>query len=106
MSNLAEGKPISNDMSDDKSFSVSKKINGVEKTVSGEKIENGWILTVRKEWQDPPKEGSSYGDWQNESKKYISVENPLDKLKGKLQDEVQDAEDMLNSILGQGMLLV
>lgn len=104
MNDLANKQP--NDMTDDKSFSVSKKIDGVEKTVSGEKVENGWILTIRKEWQDTPKEGSDYGEWHNESKKFISVENPLNNLKGKAQTDMQDAESMLSSILGQGMLMV
>ncbi len=96
----------SNDMSQDKGFSVSKKIDGVEKTVSGEKVENGWILTIRKEWRDPPTEENEYGKWHNESKRYISVENPLDKLKDNAQTEMKDATNMLTSILGQGMLMV
>jgi len=94
------------DMDNEKEFSVSKKIDGVEKTVCGEKVENGWIITIRKEWQDPPKEGSDYGEWHNESKKFITVENPLDKLKGEQKNEMQDAETLLGSILGQGVLMV
>ena len=93
-------------MSDDKSFSVSKKIDGVEKTISGEMVENGWILTIRKEWHDEPKEGSDYGEYHSDTKKYISVSNPLDKLKGAGKSDIQDAEEMLRSILGSGMLLV
>lgn len=103
---MSEAIEISPDMSDDKSFSVSKKIDGVEKTVSGEKVENGWIITVRKEWHDEPTEKDEYGKWHDESKKFISVTNPLESLKGKAKTEFDDATALLDSILGQGLLMV
>jgi len=92
-------------MSDDKSFSVSKKLDGIENTVSGEKVENGWILTIRKEWRDKPKEGSEYGDWHEESKKYISVENPMDKLKESSATDIKEAETLLKSVFNNGIFV-
>ena len=92
--------------SNEKEFSVSKKINDIEKTVSGEMVENGWIITIRKEWRDPPKDGETYREYRSEVKKYISVTNPLDNLKGKQKTDMDNAEEMLGSILGSNMLMV
>ena len=45
--------------------------NKVEKSISVEKIENGYLVIESKEWKDK-KEGYKY-----ETKKYFSEKNPL-----------------------------
>ena len=91
-------------------FSFSKELDGVTKRVSGEQVENGWLITIHKEWyEESGMDGKQYksGCW-----KYISKENPLNKLKdGKdangRYDEAGDALGMLKDITSSaGMLLV
>lgn len=90
------------------SFSFSKEENGVKKTVRGEQVENGWIITIDKEWDEKNTLGEAserrYGCW-----KYISKENPMEKLEQ--QESAKDPRDDVNNMLAditksQGMLLV
>ena len=87
----------------DNSFSVSKKVDGVSTTVRGEKAENGWIVTIDKEWTEGEGEKK---EWKCETKKYISVEHPLEAIKDKEKKDLKDAEKLLSSILGMGMINV
>jgi hypothetical protein len=54
--------------------SIRSTKDGVETSVSMEEIENGFVITVYKNWQDK-KEG-----YKSETKKYFSETNPLKKL--------------------------
>jgi hypothetical protein len=94
------------DMEAEKEFKVSKTLNGITKTVRGEQVENGWVISITKEGNFGREREDGSREWEHETKKFISVENPLDKLKGKQKTEMQNAEELLNSILGPGMLMV
>jgi hypothetical protein len=88
-----------------KTFQLSKEIDGVNKIVRGEEVENGWIITIEKEWKERVKSSSSdalVSDYKHESKKYISKDNPFEKNK-----EKNEMLDMLNSITkSMGMINV
>lgn len=82
-------------------FDFTKEVNGVTKTVRGEECENGWVITIRKEWY----EGESPNkQWKSESKKYISKDNPLEKItkdkNKKKGDDISEVIDSFNSISG------
>ena len=86
-------------------FNFSKELDGVTKTVRGEECENGWVISITKEWY----EGESPNrTWKNECKRYISKDNPLDKLEKskekKADNEVSEIIDGFNSLTS--MLLV
>ena len=86
-------------------FNFSKELDGVTKTVRGEECENGWVISITKEWY----EGESPNrNWKNECKRYISKDNPLDKLEKskekKADNEVSEIIDGFNSLTS--MLLV
>lgn len=91
-----------------KEFSFTKDVDGVSKTVRGEQVENGWIITISKEWKEKMPNGNT--DYKYENKKYVSKENPMDKLekemdkKPKEDNAILDTfKDVMNS---SGMLLV
>ena len=93
-------------------FSFSKELEGVTKRVSGEEVENGWVITIHKEWYEINQLNDSK-EYKSIVLKYISKDNPLDKLKkddkkmNSSPDEAGDAMDMLNDITAaQGMLIV
>jgi len=54
--------------------SIRSTKDGVETSVSMEEIENGFIITVYKNWQDKK------GGYNSETKKYFSETNPLKKV--------------------------
>jgi len=60
------------EMSEDKNWEISETKDGVTKRIKVEKAENGFIICKSKYGQV----GEKYID---ESKKYISTKNPLDK---------------------------
>jgi hypothetical protein len=76
-------------------FSFTKELDGVTKTVRGEECENGWVITITKEWyvgESPNRER------KNESKKYISKDNPLEKMeKNKNKKEGDDISELIDS---------
>ena len=75
--NKAQIKPI--DMEDSKKESYSKTIskNGKTKTIRVDEVENGYIVTLEKEYED-----KNNGGWQWDCKKYISVKNPIIDMEG------------------------
>jgi hypothetical protein len=86
-------------------FNFSKELDGVTKTVRGEECENGWVITITKEWcegESPNKQ------WKSESKKYISKDNPLEKIeKNKDKKEGNDISEMIDGFNSlSGMLSV
>jgi hypothetical protein len=67
-------------------WSKEERIGDTCKSITVEKVENGFVITKYKSWQDPEK------GYQSESKKIISKENPLDDdegFLGKLTDSVE-----------------
>lgn len=96
------------DPKDKETFSFSKDIDGVKKTVRGEEVENGWIITIEKEWQEKLVGGGK--DYKFNSWKYISKDNPMDKLNKEsdgTEAEDNDINNMLEEVAGaSGMLLV
>jgi len=85
----------SSEKKEKKSFSFSKKIDGVKKTVSGEEVENGWIITIDKEWKEKnhlnESEEYKYGCW-----KYISKENPMDKYDEEGKPKAGEPDDQVD----------
>jgi len=85
-------------------WSFSKEINGVKKSVRGEQVENGWIVTINKEWKEEIKRKDSDElmiDWKYETKQYISKENPIDsidELEG--DNSKKEVKNMLSSLVG------
>lgn len=77
------------------SFRFSKEVDGVTKNVSGEEVENGWVITISKEWYEG--EGDNR-KWKNECKKYISKDNPMENLKNKDKKDKEEVSDMINSL--------
>lgn len=77
-------------------FSFTKDLDGVKKTVRGEQVENGWVICIEKEWKEKNpatnEEQYKFNEW-----KYISKENPLDKLKNKDATTGEEA-DIVNSM--------
>lgn len=57
---------------------ISEKSDKINTNYSVEKIDNGYILSINKDWKD------SKGNYQYESKKKYFVENPLDETTIKL----------------------
>ena len=92
-------------MDSGKEFSVSKTIDGVTKRVSGEKVENGWIITINKSGNFGRERDDGTKEWMDEYKKYLSKENPFDK-KEDLNSDLKDAETFLSGILGADSILV
>lgn len=93
-------------------FSFSKELDGVTKRVSGEEVENGWVVTITKEWYETNQLNDSK-EYHSGTWKYISKNNPLEKLKkddiekNSSPDESGDAMAMLKDITtAQGMLMV
>ena len=88
------------------SWSFSKDTDGVKKTVSGEEVQNGWIITINKDWKEPLDSGGY--DYKYESMRYISKDNPVDKLKKDKKDEdANTVVNLLSEIAGAtGMLMV
>jgi len=96
--------------SDKETFSFSKEQDGIKKTVRGEEVENGWIVTVDKEWEEKSVNGTS--EWKFNSWKYISPVDPreLAKEKEDVQKPVINTEDAVSWLKSvsdsQGLLIV
>ncbi len=104
--------PFDTDIKDKKeSFSFSKEVDGVTKTLSGRQVENGWLVTIRKEWRDEPKEGSDYREWHSKEFEYVTKTNPVEDLKKKKKEEKGEGDTEITKLLSafatnSGMLLV
>jgi len=82
-----------------KRFSFSQDKDNVHKRVEVEEVENGWIMTVNKEYT------ISEGDkkeWKYECKKYISKNNPLEKKKKK---DTDDITSLFDSVFGNSNMI-
>ena len=95
--------------SEKEKFSYSKEEDGVKRTVRGEEVENGWVVTIEKEWEEKSPNGSS--EWKYNTWKYISGKDPREILKdakqGKPIVNASEATAILNSVAAeQGMLIV
>jgi len=93
---------------EDENFEFSKKIDGVKKTVRGEKVENGWVITIEKEWEEKnPINDTS--EWKYNTWKYISTNNPLKNTnpEEKQSQEEADLANLLNSVAAaQGDIMI
>jgi hypothetical protein len=94
-----------------KQFSFSNTEDGIEKTVRGEQVENGWIITIDKNWREKSdKYPTGDGEYKYECKKYISKESPLDKMEKNIDKKNKSENSILDTfkqiINGSGMLLI
>ena len=89
------------------SFSFSKEDNGVTKSVRGEQVENGWVVTVSKEWYtDRDGEGDDK-DWHSETKKFVTTKDPRESVKKDEGDNTSAISSLISDIAGSnGMLIV
>jgi hypothetical protein len=88
---------IDKPMAEEVKYSARKKVktkDNVNKSVNVEEVENGFIITVEKDWRDK-KDG-----YQSECKKYISKDNPFDNEKK--EGETNTLGDSLESFLNGG----
>jgi len=85
-------KKTSINMETDVKYNGTKKLekDGVSKTVRVEQVDNGFIVTVEKNWRDK-KDGYQY-----EEKKYISKTNPFENNEGKESSLSDSLETFLN----------
>lgn len=89
-------------------FSFSREEDGVEKTVRGEEVENGWIITVEKRWEDK-NPANDTSEWKYNTFKYISKHDPRKNLADEASDtpNESDVKHMLGSVLNSpGSLIV
>ena len=93
------------DMESEKEFSVSKTVDGITKRVSGEKVENGWVVTINKSGNYGPAREDGTKEWKDEYKKYISSKNPFAD-KEKIDPDMKEAEALLEGILGSDSIIV
>jgi len=68
---------------------MSETVDGITKEVNVEKIENGFIVSIHKYGMKTPEGGCSECDSEyfDETKKFYSKENPLNKEEEKEKDE-------------------
>jgi len=88
-------------------FSFSRDENGVEKTVRGEQVENGWVVTIEKRWEEKNPDDTS--EWKYNEFKYISKHDPRKNLADKSDDSTDETavKHMLGSVLNTpGSLIV
>lgn len=80
-------------------FSFSREESGVKKTVRGEQVENGWIVTIEKEWEEKNPDDTS--EWKYNTFKYISKNDPRMNLADKSDDSTDETavKHMLGSVL-------
>lgn len=91
-------------------FEFTKDIDGVRKTVRGRQVENGWVISISKEWVEKGTgDGDSMGEWKHNEWEYITKSNPLEKLRdsdGETNEE-DDVMNLVNDVASSGgMLLV
>ena len=88
------------------SFSFSKDNNGVTKTVRGEQAENGWIVTIDREWYTD-KDNSDDRDWHSETKRFITTTDPRESVKKDEGEDTSAIGSLISDIAGSnGMLIV
>lgn len=93
---LAIKAPYTMENQDRKTFEFSRKKDGVNINVRGRKVENGWVVSIDKNWKD----GEEY---KYDSKEYISVKSPLDKVLKKPEKKKDDGSMDIGSIVS-GMM--
>ena len=94
----------------EKDFSFTKDVDGVRKTVRGNNVENGWVITIEKSWTDKDSV-SGEEELKYDEQTYITKTNPLDGIKESKEDsstsKKSDIGNMLSDITNsQGMMLV
>ena len=69
--------------------SMSETVDGITKSVDVEEIENGFIVSIHKHGMKSSGEGCSEcdGEYINETKRFYSKENPLNKEEEKEEKE-------------------
>jgi len=88
-------------------FSFTRDENGVKKTVRGQEVENGWVITIEKSWEEKRPDDTS--EWKYNEWKYISKHDPRTNLKDDPGDTTDQTEvkHMLGSVLSTpGSLIV
>lgn len=104
MSDLKE-MAITSTPEEKQSFSFSKENNGVTKTVRGEEVENGWVITIEKEWTRISDDGDKH--WEHESKRFVTTKDPRESAEKKEEDNTSAISNLINDIAGDsGMLIV
>jgi len=95
--------------SEKEKFSFTKEADGVSKTVRGEEVENGWLVTVEKSWEEARGDGGS--DYKHNTWKYISPKDPREIIKEQQQPkkpiiDTNEATEMLKSVsASEGLIL-
>ena len=105
---MSEEIAMSTSMSDEKqSFSFSKEDNGVTKSVRGEQVENGWVVTITKEWYTSRDGNSDDKDWHSETKKFVTTKDPRESVKKDEGEDTSAIGSLISDIAGSnGMLIV
>ena len=75
---------------------MSETIDGITKEVNVEEIENGFIVSIHKYGMKTPEKGCSECDaeYMDETKKFYSKENPLNKEAEKEEERDMSREDV------------
>jgi hypothetical protein len=68
---------------------MSETVDGITKEVNVEEIENGFVISIHKHGMKTPEKGCSEcdGEWIDETRKFYSKENPLNKEEEKDEEE-------------------
>jgi len=105
---MSEEIVMSTSMPDEKqSFSFSKEDNGVTKSVCGEQVENGWVVTITKEWYTDRDGNSDDKDWHSETKKFVTTKDPRESVKKDEGEDTSAIGSLISDIAGSnGMLIV
>jgi hypothetical protein len=91
------------------SYSYETESNGVRKSVRIRQVENGWIVSVNKSWNE--KDDKGVDQYQYEDKEYISSKDPRGIIEKKKEDTeysiIGSVNSMMESIANlEGMLVV
>ena len=105
---MSEEIVMSTSMPDEKqSFSFSKEDNGVTKSVCGEQVENGWVVTITKEWYTDRDTNDDGKDWHSETKKFVTTKDPRESVKKDEGEDTSAIGSLISDIAGSnGMLMV
>ena len=88
-------------------FSFSKEDNGVTKSVRGEQVENGWVVTISKEWYTDRDNDGDKRDWHSETKKFVTTKDPRESVKKEEGEDTSAIGSLISDIAGSnGMLMV
>ena len=105
---MSEAIDISIKATEKEKFSFMRNEDGIEKTVTGEQVENGWVITIDKRWEDKnPINNTS--EWKYKTWKYISKHDPRKNLADDPADssDETDLKHTLGSVLNTpGTLIV